>query len=420
MVRRVALAQLRFGRWIGYGACVAGVGLFVTSCQVGPAARGGGDSIEPLNVSQVHVVGTAEAIADVRDLEVLPDGSVWLLNSSPPLFVGFGPDGRALEAHGTPGGGPEEFSLPSAFITGSLTDHAWILDLRRHSFIRASAPGLDREEIPLPRATVPPGSVVGGHSLLTTTVRTEQLGAEILVPRTGASMRDGISTYRMAALQPDLVALDPANATTREILSLRTAIEDPSAGFEPTVGGFPLWYRLWTVCRGSTIRVYDRIRNTVRGFDAEGTEVGSLALPPKPFDAVTPRQFARAIFGLRASEVAGRVGGRLTREDSLRVMNDILEGVEGSEAELATYLPEYVDLRCDEQGGVWLQPIDLEKAGTQGGRTWLRVSESEVAQRVTLPERFDVFRFQGGRIWGVQRDELDVASVAWVANPALR
>ncbi len=420
MVPSITPSLSGFHCWMACGFIVAGTGLSTTACApAGPHGSAMAGPAESLEVAQVHVVGSSEAIAEVRDLEVLPDGTVWVLNSSLPLFVGFGSDGTPLDAYGQLGGGPDEFSLPSAFLTGTRAEHAWVLDLGRHTFIRASAPDFDREEMPLPRAAIPPGSVVGGHSLLTTTVRTEQLGGELLVPRTGASMREGVFTFRMAALQADLVGFNPTSGTAREVLSLRTAIEDPSEGFEPSFRGFPLWYRLWTVCDGSTIRVYDRIRHTVRGFDTDGTEVAALELPSKRVVNVTPRQFARAIFGLRAAEVAGRVGGTLNREDSLRVVNEILQGVEGSEDQLANYLPEYVDLRCDEQGGVWLYPIDLERAGTQGGRTWLRVGASGVTQEVTLPERFDVFRFRGGRIWGVQRDELDVASVAWVANPAV-
>ena len=408
------------GRRTAVACFTAVVSTLVIACGPDRADEGdtrGDESTQ--EVSAVQVIGSSESIAEVRDLEVLPDGSVWILNSSPPLFVGFGPDGTPLEPHGQIGGGPEEFSFPSAFLTGARDGQAWVLDLRRHSFISASTPGSERQSIPLPRDAVPPGSVVGGHSLLTNAVRTEQWGDELLIPRTGAAFQDGVLVFRLAALQADLVGLDPTSGTTRDVLALASAIEDPSTGFERTEGGFPLWYRLWSVCEGTTIRVHDRIRNTVRGFDRDGNEVDAWPLPPKRVVDVTPRQFARAIFSLRAAEVAGRVGGTLSPEDSLRVVNEILQRVEGRSAQLANYLPEYVDLRCDEEGGVWLHPLDLEKAGTQGGRLWLRVDGSGSAQEIELPDRFDVYRFRDGRIWGVQRDEFDVATVAWVANPAL-
>jgi hypothetical protein len=38
-------------------------------------------------------------------------------------------------------------------------------------------------------------------------------------------------------------------------------------------------------------------------------------------------------------------------------------------------------------------------------------------REVRFPERFDPHRFTEGRVWGVLRDELDVASVAWLPAP---
>lgn len=61
--------------------------------------------------TDLHVVATAESIAVVEDLAVLPDGTVWVLNSVEPFFVGFAPQGSILAAHGRAGGGPEEFVI---------------------------------------------------------------------------------------------------------------------------------------------------------------------------------------------------------------------------------------------------------------------------------------------------------------------
>jgi hypothetical protein len=36
---------------------------------------------------------------------------------------------------------------------------------------------------------------------------------------------------------------------------------------------------------------------------------------------------------------------------------------------------------------------------------------------VRFPERFDALRFTSDRVWGVLRNELDVASVAWIEWP---
>ena len=68
----------------------------------------------------IEVLGSSDSLAVVRDLEVASDGSVWVLNSVEPYFIGFGPDGESLGAHGRAGRGPDEFPMPSAFMTGRL------------------------------------------------------------------------------------------------------------------------------------------------------------------------------------------------------------------------------------------------------------------------------------------------------------
>ena len=101
-----------------------------------------------LEASTIDVLGSSDVtFAVVRDMEVLSDGSVWVLNSSAPYFVGFGPDGESLGAHGRAGRGPNEFAMPSAFVTGGWEGEAWVLDLVRHAMIRISRPDADWAEI---------------------------------------------------------------------------------------------------------------------------------------------------------------------------------------------------------------------------------------------------------------------------------
>ena len=56
----------------------------------------------------------------------------------------------------------------------------------------------------------------------------------------------------------------------------------------------------------------------------------------------------------------------------------------------------------------------------RGGPAWLRITSDGVTDEIHLPDRFDAHRFTPERIWGVQRDEYDVASVAWIAVPGGR
>jgi hypothetical protein len=376
------------------------------------------EDAEPLTLtaSDVQLLGTSESIALVRDLEVLPDGSVWLLNSVEPLFIGFDGDGNLIDRHGSTGGGPDEFRMPAGLLAGGLDGEAWLFDFARHSFFRISRPGADAAQLALPPTEIPPGSVRGGMDLMSPTVRTARLGNEVIVPWTTATMELGLPAYRMATLHADLAALDPQAGSVRSFLTLGDVLDDPSAGFVATDGGVPLWYRLWAVC-GDHLRVYDRVRNQLRGFTAAGEEMRPIELPPVRLTEVTPNEFARAVFPLRQAEVTGAVGTRLTSEDSVRVLNDMARELKGEPHELAAYLPRYVDFRCASDGTMWIQPIDLRVGGLRGGASWLRITPQGATREVRFPERFDALRFTSDRVWGVLRDELDVASVAWIEWP---
>lgn len=392
--------------------------LTLAACDGGPrsVAEGVGEPIV-LDSTDVRVLGTSESIAEVRDLEVLPDGSVWLLNSLEPFFVGFGPEGALLGIHGSEGGGPEEYRFPSSLVAGGIDGEAWVFDLRRHALVEVSEPESAWSEMPLPRDALPPGSLMGGMDMMSPIVRTARLGDEIVLPRTTGSMDDGLFSFRLAILGADLLALDPATDSVRTVVALGDVLDDPAAGFERTDGGVPLWYRLWAACGDDRIRVHDRVRNELRTFGPDGAELEPVALPPVRLTSVTPRQFARAVFPLREAEITGAVGRELTSADSARALNEMAQSLQGTPEQLAAYLPRYVDLRCGDDGDVWMQPLDLERGGLAGGPAWLRVAPDGTTDEVHMPARFDPYRFTGGRIWGVQRDELDVASVAWIEEP---
>ena len=254
-------------------------------------------------------------------------------------------------------------------------------------------------------------------SMLNSSVRTARLGRELIVPRTNGSMRDGVLQFRFAILEADLIAVDPEAGEVRDILALGEVLDDPSGDFIPSEGGFPMWYRLWAPCGENLVRVHDRVRNQLRGFDGSGTEVSPIALPPVPFTEVSRRQFGEAVFGLRQAEMTGDVRTRLSAEDSVRVMDQLVQMIQGEPHELASYLPRYVDFRCSDDGTMWMHPFGLDSGGLSGGPLWLRIAPDGAIQEVRLPDRFDAFRFSSSRIWGVYRDENDIPSVASIPLP---
>ena len=389
---------------------------FLAGCDGAPAGSDPDAPVE-LAASAIEVLGSSDSLAVVRDLEVASDGSVWVLNSVEPYFIGFGPDGESLGAHGRAGRGPDEFPMPSVFMTGGWQGEVWVLDIMRHAMIRISRPEADWAEVRLQSPSLPRGTLAPGMSMLNSSVRTARLGRELIVPRTNGSMRDGVLQFRFAILEADLIAVDPEAGEVRDILALGEVLDDPSGDFIPSEGGFPMWYRLWAPCGENLVRVYDRVRNQLRGFDGSGTEVSPIDLPPVPFTEVSRRQFGEAVFGLRQAEMTGDVRTRLSAEDSVRVMDQLVQMIQGEPHELASYLPRYVDFRCSDDGTMWMHPFGLDSGGLSGGQLWLRIAPDGAIQEVRLPDRFDAFRFSSSRIWGVYRDENDIPSVASIPLP---
>ena len=373
-------------------------------------------AVVDLAAADVRIVATSDALATVYDLEVLADGDIWVLNSIAPFFVGFDSAGTVIDVHGAEGGGPDEVGRPVGFVTRGVGGEVWAFDQRRHLLVRVSTPEQERAEIALPRETLPPGSVAGGMDLLTGTVRTALLGERVVLPRLPADRPEGVLGMIGSILKVDLVALDPASGEVEPLVSLREVFDDPFEGFEATAGGFPLWRRLWAVCGGGEVVVFDREANRLRRFDASGADLASVELPPAQPTSVTPRQFATAVFALRQAEAVGAVDGSLSPADSTRLLNEMIQEVEGTPAQLAAYLPRYVDLRCTDGGTIWLRPIDVD-TGLAGAREWLKIGPDGRRSLVGMPDRFDPLRFTEARVWGVQRDAFDVVSVAWIPLP---
>jgi hypothetical protein len=398
----------------------------LAACDASPDAAGAGDARIVLQPSHVRVLDRADAIATVLDLDVRPDGAVWVLNSAEPLFVGFDPDGRLIDAYGRRGGGPDELGAPAGFVAGGMDGEPWVFDSERHMLVAVSGADGPRREHRLPADEVPPGSLLPGIRLgWSNVVRTARLGDELILPRRSRPPAGGVSSLWLSAWTADLVALNPATGSVRTLVALGDALGDPTPHFDLTDAflPFPLWYRLWAACPDG-IRVYDRLGNQVRRFTAAGVERDAIPLPHVRTEPVTAGQYARALFPLAVIEAAPAVpeSGRIdvSPADSAMIMDGLTSRVNAPPEQLANLLPRYLDLRCDDDGTLWLQPFDIDDGGLEGGAVWLRISAAGDVTEVRMPDRFDPYRFTGGRIWGVQRDEFDVAAVAWIAAPGAR
>lgn len=376
-----------------------------------------------LEAAEVRVAGASDTIAEIVDFDVLADGTVWVLNSVEPFFIAFGRNGDLIQAHGRRGGGPGEFQAPAGFVRGGIDGEPWVFDRERSALIQVSGSETEHMEIRLPEAAFPRGSVAGGIGMALASnslIRVRRLGDEIILPRRVDASEGSIFSYWQSAWSSDLVALRPEAAATRRVISLADVFGDPSphVDLSGTHLPFPLWYRLWDLCGNGGIRVYDRIDHVVRGFASDGIESAPTPLPPPRYTELSGRNFARATIDIAAIEMMGRAGDpELTSDDSARFITSIMSRLTADPAQLASLLPRYTDLRCDEDGALWLQPFDPDSGALRGGPVWLRIARDGDTREVRFPDRFAPHLFASDRIWGVQRDEYDVASVAWITMP---
>jgi hypothetical protein len=388
----------------------------------GPSdGRDNGPGRAVLTAEDVSVLAESESLAGVRDMMALPSGDVWVINTLEPLFLGYLADGTSLGEHGRLGGGPGEFGAPTTFVTDAGGGGAWVFDAERHAVVEVSGVGGEaRREIALPTdGSLPPTHLFGGRELIGEGVRAARLGERIVFARNAPAMEGGFVAFWRAIWTADLVIFDPADGSVELLTSLGEALGDPDEAFE-LVGDFPpfpFWFRLWTVCGGSVVHVYDRLGNQVQAFAEDGSRRQPRALPPLRTRRVTKEDVARVGFGLGMLEAGGELDSRATSEDSARVIT-LLSARVGAEGEqLDALLPRYVDLQCSTDGTLWLRRFDVGRGDLRGGLEWVALRPDGTTREVTFPEGFDAYRFLEDRVLGAQRNALDVASVAWLRLP---
>lgn len=401
--------------WIGRPCFIATLAGLVAACA-DPAGR---PVAEPrlFSADEVRILGTSDAISHVVDLEVLPDGRVWIFNATAPLFVGFGADGTQLTAHGASGEGAREFRRPIGLVDGGLEGEAWVLDEVRRSLIQVSGPVGEWVEIPLPTDSLPPTSLMGGDDHTFARVRAARLDARIIVPRTTLSGDGSFPSMWRAMWGADLVSLDPRRGgRARTVVPLSTTLGDTEieTRFDMDIPPFPIWFRLWATCRDREIVVYDRLRKQLRRFSPTGREGPARDLPATSLETISNDEFAHAMLEVAAFEAAGSIGLEPPRVDTAALLPTIFPRIRGDGRALAEVLPHFTAIHCDDEGAVWLRRFAPREGGLRGARSWLRIPDEGAWEEVVFPERFDPFRFRGGRAWGVLRDALDVASIAWI------
>jgi hypothetical protein len=386
-------------------AAVATLALVAVGCSGGDRrARGDPAADQLVSPDEVHVVGASDAIVRIADVQPTSDGTLWVLNSSAPFFLAFGPDGRLLRSHGARGEGPGEFRTPNVLLGRSASNEVWTYDRGAQALYRISAPGDSATALPLPRDSLAADRIVAIDNLGTGTGRAWiRLTADGFLVARSRGATSGVGRL----WQTDLVELRP-DGSLRRVFSPANAVgerPDHLASAEQ-LSPFPMWAR----CPDGSVAVYDPVRNALRRFTAEGVERAAQALPPERRLENSPeRLFSLAYVSM--VELSGP--GPAPDTSQFRAM--LRDGWDELSRTMAPLLPEYGDLHCAGRNVVWIQPVDAGTGRMGRGPAWLRIDEDGTLQRVILPERFRPLRFTEDRIWGSHRGEFDVESPAWIA-----
>jgi hypothetical protein len=387
-----------------YNRVSAGVALTIAlgGCTAGEGS--GRDAALIVPAESVHVMGTAETLAYVIDLEPSPDGGVWVLNNREPYVIAFGPDGRVVSTAGKRGQGPHEFRTPVAIVSGPASEDVWVSDGGRGTLVRVTGPEDGWRELALPRDSaglVRPitfdnlGMGVGRQWL-----NKLEVGFVLGRPRPGTN-----GTARL--WNADVVLLDPVSATLTTLFSPTDLLGDPTGSLgAPGLALMP--YPMWAMCSARTFVVYDPLRNAVRRIE-DGQETSSHPLPPERHIEVTLDRAFRIVYEQMKQDVPAA-----QRPDSATMYEQLRAEFDGARMEMSTVFPEYSGLNCTGDGVIWIQPFDIETGYMGRGPQWLRIAPDGTTRAVTLPARFRAYRFAGGRVWGVMLDELDVQSIAWI------
>ena len=366
-------------------------------------------------VEAMNIAEPSDRIAQISDIAVADDGTVWVLNTTVPFFMAMSAEGEVLSYRGTRGEGPGEFRAPNNLLRAGRPGHLWAYDSRARRLTRIDGPEGETEELPVPLSSDPPSELVWWED--PSEVGPRWIGGTedgFLFAHSTGSFEESTSVWGFEVVH---LATD-ASAST--LFSSADLLGDPSARFGKTRAFVP--FPIWTTCPDGSMALYDPLTNSVRRLAADGTETGSHGLPPvrgleMTLDRLWPLMY-RQIMAVAQGPDAGGLP-----PDSAMIYELLIGSIaeEGGLSEIASdVFPEYRSLACGgSDGSLWLQVFDMKSRvrWVGDGPEWLRIGPDGAIRRIVFPDSFSPLRFTDDRIWGSHRDELEIESVAWIATP---
>lgn len=356
-----------------------------------------------IQAGDIHIVGTSDSIAEVVDLMPGNDGSVWMLNNAVPFLVQLSSEGTELTAHGVSGGGPGEFSWPSTLVRTPSTGDIHAFDAGVGSLI-----SVDLED----RFNFPRGPS-GAFRLNSYEWLWMNNGGRTWLRGVGDSLifaRPTNSGPWMHSFWTSEVVRVATDGSEEVLVSTASIVGDSSSRFGGAQRFLP--YPLWAACPDGSLAAYDPNRNLIHRFNSDGEPQGTHDLPAERQERVTVDRVFSTVY-------PGVIRNRLVQEtperDNFYAL--VKRDYENRADEFASVFPEYVHLDCAPGSTLWLQLFDTSNGDMGRGPAWLRIAEDGTRGEVRFPVSFRPMRFHEGRIWGVSRDDLDVAYAAWTELP---
>jgi len=361
------------------------------------------DEAEVVPPGALHVLGTSESLARVQDVKAGAGDTVWVLNSADPFLIAFvvGGGPEPARAWGKRGGGPREFVSPSTLGRGP-DGRVWVYDQGRHGLILASGSDEDWTEIALPTDSLPRDRLIGSEQIGMIRPWIASRGRAFVFAVTSASEPAAPRFWKT-----NLVAVDPADPKPRVVFSTVERLGDPATRWSPLAILMP--HPLWDICVDDKIVAYDPLRNEIRRFHDGGDDGKPIPLPAERSVEVTPDR----VFDIAYRDAIARFPSD-NRPDSAEIRRQFDEQIQAMGAMFGSTFPEYADLRCAANGELWIQRFDIGTGPFGKGPVWLRIAPNGSTRAIRLPDGFTAHEFTRDRVWGVLRDALDVASIAWI------
>jgi hypothetical protein len=119
---------------------------FACSADVPPESNGSVQTAV-IPAEAVNVTEPSDQIAQISDIALHADGTVWVLNTTEPFFVAMSPEGEVLDYRGQRGDGPGELGGPSNLLLAGQPSQVWAFDSRARKVVRVDGPEGETEEL---------------------------------------------------------------------------------------------------------------------------------------------------------------------------------------------------------------------------------------------------------------------------------